>query len=600
MPHHLQYPLVPALVLAPANNTPFLQYQHSNNSSSLSAMQSTSLRKLRRNLTRSAYLLGALFLTQPGAAAAQSSPQTDAALQRIYRLGMDSSHVQQLAHVLLDSLGPRLTGTEMQNQSGEWLVSLYKSWGMDAHREKIGTWRGWRRGYSHIDLLTPRVRTLEGTLLGWSPGTDKKDVVAPMIMLPRFADSAEFVKWLPQVKGKFVLISPAMPTCRTVENFARWATPASKADMDTLRMQTTREWSQRVAATGYALALGSGSLGVRLEEAGAVGVVTSRPTDALGTINVFETYNTKTPGVALSCEDYGLVFRLAESGANPTLRVNADAELLGEQPIYNTIGVIKGTELPDEYVLLSAHFDSFDGGSGATDNGTGTLTMTEAFRILTQVLPKPRRTILVGHWTAEEQGLVGSRAFTEDNPKIVEGLQALFNQDNGTGRIQSVNGGGLISGGEHVAKWVSMLPESMRTELQVRNPGSPSSGGSDDASFACYGAPAFGLGALSWDYGSITWHTNRDTYDKIAFDDLRYNATLTAMLAYLASESPTRVGRERATPEQRMAAMGGGRGGAGRGAGAGRAGGAGAGRGGQAPAWPSCQKAPRQTNPRLR
>jgi hypothetical protein len=457
---------------------------------------------------------------------------------------------------------------------------------MEARQEKVGTWRGWRRGHSHIDLMTPRVRTLEGTMLAWSPGTNKKDVIAQTIILPRFNDSTEFVKWLPQAKGKFVMASAAMPTCRPTDNWTTHATPESKERMDSLRLQVNRDWAARVAATGYSLALGSGSLGVRLEQAGVAGVVTSRPKNAWGTIDVFETYNTKAPAVALSCEDYGLVYRLTENRQSPTLRINTDAELLGEQPIFNTIGVLKGTELPNEYVLLSAHFDSFDGGSGATDNGTGTLTMLEAMRILSTVYPKPKRTIIVGHWTAEEHGLVGSRAFSEDHPEIREGLQALFNQDAGTGRIQRVNGGGLISGGEHLVTWMSIIPTEMSAAINVGNPGSPSSGGSDDASFSCWGLPAFGMGGVSWDYGSYTWHTNRDTYDKVVFDDLRHNATLTAMLAYLAAESPTKVGRVKASDEQRAA---GGRGG--------RA-------GGSAPTsfapWPTCQKAPRATNPRLR
>ncbi len=539
----------------------------------------------------SVYLAGALMLL-PTDSRAQTFPVDDPTIKRIYRIGMDSSQAMKLGQTLLDSIGPRLTGTAMQKGAGDWLVSLYKSWGVDARQEQSGTWRGWRRGHSHIDLLTPRVRTLEGTMLAWSPGTGSKDVTASTVILPKFEDSSAFVRWLPQAKGKFVLISPAMPTCRPTDNWAAFASPESKVAMDSLRLQTNREWAARVAATGYSLALGSGSLGVRLEAAGIAGVVTSRPKNAWGTIDVFESYNKIAPAIALSCEDYGLLYRLTENNQSPTLRINTDAEVMGEVPIYNTVGVIRGTELPDEYVLLSAHFDSFDGGSGATDNGTGTLTMLEAMRIIAEVLPKPKRSIMIGHWTAEEHGLVGSRAFSEDHPEVREGLQALFNQDNGTGRIQTVNGGGLVSGGEHLEKWVAMLPTEISSKLTVRNPGSPSSGGSDDASFSCWGLPAFGLGGVSWDYGNYTWHTNRDTFDKVVFDDIRHNATLTAMLAYLASESPTRVGREKATLTQRTVAGG-------------RAGGAGAGGAGAAQPtsfapWPTCQKAPRSTNPRLR
>ena len=515
-----------------------------------------------------------------GAQAPATFPTPDATLERLWRLGMDSSRVQSLAQALLDSIGPRLTGTARQRAANDWLLSLYKEWGVAGKNEQVGTWRGWRRGHSHIDLLTPRVRTLEGTMLAWSPGTKKKDLTASTVILPRFADSTEFVRWLPTAKGKFVLVSAPQPTCRPTDNWTTHATPESKARMDALRAEVTREWGGvNVRGTGYSNALGTGSLGVRLEQGGVAGVITSRPKNAWGTIDVFETYNTTAPAIALSCEDYGLVFRLTENNQSPTVRLNLDAELPGEQPIFNTIGTIRGSEKPDEYVLLSAHFDSFDGGSGATDNGTGSLTMLEAFRLLATAYPKPKRTIIVGHWTAEEHGLVGSRAYTEDHPEVVEGLQALFNQDGGTGRILSVGAGGLPNGGVHLTDWLSKLPTEMAKQVTPRIPGSPSGGGSDDASFACYGAPAFGMGGTGWDYGNYTWHTNRDTYDKVVFDDLKHNATLVAMLAYLASEDAAKITRERATAEQIAP-----------------------GRNGQGGAfsWPTCQKAPRKTAPRLR
>jgi hypothetical protein len=361
-----------------------------------------------------------------------------------------------------------------------------------------------------------------------------------------------------------------------------------------------------VRGTGYSLALGGGELGRRLEDGGAGGLITSRPKDALGTIEVFETYNTKTPTIALSCEDYGLVYRLTEHGDKPTLRLDLDAQLLGEQPTFNTVAEIKGTEKPDEYVMLSAHFDSWDGSSGATDNGTGTLTMLEAMRILKQVYPKPKRTILVGHWTGEEEGEVGSKAFTEDHPEVLAGLQALFNQDNGTGRVVRMGGGGLPNAAEHITQWLDRVPTELKTQVSFGGPGFPAGGGSDDFSFACSGLPAFGLGALGWNYNNVTWHTNRDTYDKVIFDDLKSNATLTAMLVYLASEDPTKITRERvdlaaesARQQQAAAARAAANPAGPNGAGAGRANGGGRGFGGPR-TWPECVKAPRTTSPRLR
>jgi hypothetical protein len=271
-----------------------------------------------------------------------------------------------------------------------------------------------------------------------------------------------------------------------------------------------------------------------------------------GTTEIFETYNTVAPAVTLDCEDYGLVFRLAENRQKPMLRLELDAQLLGEQPVFNTVATIKGSEKPNEYVMLSAHFDSWDGSSGATDNGTGTMMAMEAMRILKAVYPHPKRTIMAGHWASEEQGLNGSTAFTEDHPEVMKGLQALFNQDNGTGRVQSLSSSGLTDIGHHLKTWYSKLP-SFYTDSMSSNvvswsfndvpTGNP--GGTDGAVFACFGMPSFGMGAVNWNYSSYTWHTNRDTYDKVVMDDLRHNATLAAMLVYLASEDPDFIKRDR-------------------------------------------------------
>jgi Zn-dependent M28 family amino/carboxypeptidase len=195
--------------------------------------------------------------------------------------------------------------------------------------------------------------------------------------------------------------------------------------------------------------------------------------------------------------------------------------------------------------VLSAHFDSWDGGSGATDNGTGTVTMLEAMRIIAETYPNPKRTIIAGHWSGEEQGLNGSRAWAADHPEVVEGLQALFNQDNGTGRVVNISMQGLPGAAPHFARWLSEIPTDITRHIDLVTPGTPGGGGSDYAAFVCYGAPAFSLSSLSWGYGAYTWHTQRDTFDKLVMDDVMNNATLTAMLTYLASEDPEMVSRER-------------------------------------------------------
>jgi carboxypeptidase Q len=484
---------------------------------------------------------GALVLAATATAQAPSDP----VLSRIVRIATDSSHLQPLAHTLLDSLGPRLTGTPDADRASDWLVRQYRSWNIDARKDPTGTWRGWRRGHSHIDLVQPRVRSLEGLMLGYSPGTGGKDVIASTIILPLFPDSNAFVRWLPQARGRLVLVSPPKSTCRPVENWVEFGTEQSRGALARSLDSLNSVWTSRnIRGTGYNLALGGGDLGLRMEKAGIAGLITSRAKDAWGTFEVFETYNTRAPAIAISCEDYGLVYRLTESGAGPRLRLNLDAQLLGERPVFNTIATIRGTEKPDEYVMLSSHFDTWDGASGATDNGTGTLIMMEAMRILKEVYPRPKRTIISGHWTTEEQGAHGSKAFAEDHPEVVKGLQALFNQDNGTGRIRGIYGAGLPDAANHLTAWLSQLPEGFRSSISYSAPGRLAGRGSDDAAFACYGAPAFTFGSLGWSYGSYTWHTNRDTYDKVVFDDLKWNAALAAMMVYLASEDPTLATRE--------------------------------------------------------
>jgi Zn-dependent M28 family amino/carboxypeptidase len=209
------------------------------------------------------------------------------------------------------------------------------------------------------------------------------------------------------------------------------------------------------------------------------------------------------------------------------------------------IGMVRGSQLPNEYVLLSAHFDSWDGGSGATDNGTGSSMMLEAMRILRETYPNPKRTIVIALWGGEEQGLNGSRRFVEMHPEIVNNIQAVFNQDNGTGRVQTISMSGFVEAGAAFGGWMARLPSQLANQIDLNIPGSPGTGGTDHVSFVCAGAPAVNLSAISWDYGTATWHTNRDTYDKLVADDLRSNASLAAMLVYLASEHPDKLSREK-------------------------------------------------------
>lgn len=470
--------------------------------------------------------------------AAQRFPTDDPVIKQLWAEGMtDRSQAGPLAQALIDSIGPRLYASQGFDDAVRWVASRYEQWGIPVRKEQYGTWQGWRRHYTHVDLIAPRERTLEATMLAWSPGTDRP-VEGDVILAPDLADSAAFRAWLPEARGKFVLLSFAEPTCRPDENWERLARPESVARMRVERDSARATWNARIQRLGR-------SLWRDLDEARVAGVLTSRWSAGWGVNKVFNAPTRQVPALDLSCEDYGLLFRLASRRQGPRLKLDARSESLGERPVFNVIGELKGSEKPNEYVLLSAHLDSWDGASGATDNGTGTITMLEAMRLLKLAYPHPKRTILVGHWGGEEPGLIGSRAFAEDHPEVVAGLQAAFNQDNGTWRIEYIRMMGLTGAGAHFGRWMSRIPSEISGGITLDLPGEPERGGSDHMSFLCSGAPAFRLQSNYPDYRQYTWHTNRDTYDKIILDDLKNNATLAAMLAYLASEDPDRVPRDR-------------------------------------------------------
>lgn len=475
---------------------------------------------------------------QSGPSQTPKDPIVDAIIQE----AQNNSQLQLLAHQLMDSIGPRLVGTPQMEAARDWALSKYKSWGIPAEAQNWGVWRGWERGITHVDMVSPRVRTLEATQLAWCPSMGNKTVTANLVILPDLADSAAYAAWMPSVKGKFVMVSMLQPTGRPDDQWDQFGTQESIKKIRDQRRDMTDNWNARIRKSGY----NTRTLPVALENAGAAGIISSYWSAGFGVDKIFGAYTKKVPSVDIMQEDYGLLYRLVESGANPKISVHVESKERGPVPTFNVIAGIKGTEKPDEYVMLSAHFDSWDGGTGATDNGSGTLLMMEAMRILKKVYPNPKRTILVGHWGSEEQGLNGSRSFVEDHPDTVSRLQALFNQDNGTGRIINLSGQGYLNAYEYLSRWLSKVPSNIRDSIKTTFPGTPGGGGSDYASFVAVGAPGFSLGALNWSYFNYTWHTNRDTYDKLVFDDLGNNVILVAILAYMASEDPKRASTEKA------------------------------------------------------
>jgi carboxypeptidase Q len=467
------------------------------------------------------------------------TPATDATIQRIWDEGMNRSQAMTLAQQLMDPLGQRMTGSPQSDAAQDWLLKTYQSWGVTARKERYGTWLGWERGVTHVDLISPRVRSLEATALAYSPGM-QRPATGDVIAYPaNVTTPEEFDAWLPNVRGKFFLMNAPRLSCRSPGQWNEFGTPEERERITAEQTALQTAWGQ----TNVAMS-GGRSVWQKLKDAGALGVFTHQFSNYPGIQKIFGSPQQTLPSFAVGCEDYGLLFRMSRAGQAPRVRAFTDSKVLGERPVFNVVAEIRGSEKPDEYVLLSAHFDSWSSASGATDNGTGTITMMEALRILRTVYPAPKRTILVGHWNGEEQGLNGSRAFSEDHPEVIAGLQALWNQDNGTGRIVNLSAGPFPGASTRIQQYLGQIPNEITRWIRFNPTSGQATGGTDHASFVCHKTPAFNLGALGWDYSFTTWHTDRDTYDKVVEYDLKNNATLVAMLAYLASEDPDRMPRD--------------------------------------------------------
>ncbi len=496
-------------------------------------------------------LLLATTLALPSTAAAQTFRSADTVIKRMWQAGMEQSQLERLGQVLIDSIGPRLSGSPGYASAVTWLEKTYQTFGISARRERYGTWRGWQQGAVHMQLVSPRVQNLDVELLAWSPGTPgAKAVEGDVVVIPALADAAAATRWLQTIKGKFVLISAPEVMCRATQELDRYARPATIAKVTAQRTEARRVTSERtigLVPPGTTAGNRQRALIDALESAGVIGIGTTLWSNGWGVNKIFGAVSEKVPSLDLSCEDYGLLHRLASNSQGPRIRVTVDAQSTpAEVPMFNVVAEIKGTELPNEYVLLSAHLDSWHGATGATDNGTGTLIMLEAMRILKETYPNPRRTIIAGHWGGEEQGTIGSLSFNEDHKDVIDGLQVAFNQDNGTWRVEVLEGQGFLKASSNLARWVSQLPSEMTDSVRLQLPGPQANSGSDHTSFICRGAPAFRLQSSYPEYRQYTWHTNRDTFDKIVFDDLKQNATMAAMLAYAASEDRERTSREQA------------------------------------------------------
>jgi hypothetical protein len=472
---------------------------------------------------------------------------------RIRTEGMEHSQIMKTMHMFTDVYGPRLTGSPNHKRAAEWAIKQMQEWGFEnAHLEPWNFGHpGWLNERLTAHVISPIKDSLVCEVLAWTPstnGTLRGD--AYKLVLPQRPTQEQLIASLAsehaKVRGKVVLVGkPAtlpvnlMPSAKRLDDrqveqrfgpnaqpFPR-PSPSPSPSPGTPIQLTTRQIDEQVDKF-----LKDNRALLRVNDAGR----------EHGQIRAFHNrtfdVNRVVPTVVMRNEDYGRISRILADGSNVVLEFNIVNRLYPEgKTSYNTVAEIRGTDKSDEVVMLGGHLDSWHAATGATDNAIGCAIMMEAARILKSIGVKPRRTIRVALWSGEEQGLLGSQAYVKqhfgsfENPKPdYWKFAGYFNIDSGTGRIRGVSVFGPPEGARILAE--IMAPFKGDGLYGVVATRSRNIGGTDSTSFNNAGLPGIGLGQDPIEYGSHTWHTNLDTYERILEDDVKRAAVIVATALY--------------------------------------------------------------------
>jgi hypothetical protein len=479
----------------------------------------------------------------------QSTTEPDL-LARIRKEANDNSQIMKTMHMLTDVYGPRLTGSPNHKNAAEWAMKQMQSWGLqNGHLE---SWNfghpGWLNERLTAHVISPIKDSLVCEVLAWTPSTKGTvQAKAYQLLLPDRPTqeqlTATFGREKSRVRARIVLVGkPAVIPVNLNP-------PAKRLDDTQLQQRfgpNPRPFPQPTPTPSPGpRPLTQRQLDTQidkfLKESGAV----VRVNDAAREHGQIRAFNNRTfdvdkaiPTVVMRNEDYGRISRIMSDGTEVQLEFNIVNRVYPEgSTSYNTIAEIRGSDKADEVIMLGGHLDSWHAATGATDNAIGCAMMMEAARILNKLGLKPRRTIRVALWSGEEQGLLGSQAYVREHfgsfesPKPgYEKFGGYFNIDSGTGRVR----GASVFGPPEAAQIVRGILEPFKEDGVVgvvasRNRGL---GGSDNTSFSNAGLPGIGMGQDPIEYGTHTWHTNLDTYERIVLDDVKKDAVVVAWAAY--------------------------------------------------------------------
>lgn len=513
---------------------------------------------------RNALLLVALLGVS--VAAQQPARAGDDVLAQIRAEALERSQAMDTLFWLTDRHGPRLTGSPGFEEAGDWAVRRLEEWGVkDVRKERFPFGPGWSLVRFRAQMTTPRVMPIIGMPKAWTPGTDGEVTADVVRATVRTAADAAALKGT--LKGKIVLTQPAREVRmldgrivlrmdeKDIEEALALppADPApSRATPDPDRL-TAADVTAFYASEGVVALIDRGS--DNWTPAGGSNLSWRTQRVDGGTIFVGgaprETPPEDTvPQVTIAVEHYNRMVRLLDRGVPVTMALDVETAYHPEDPAspngFNIVGEIPGTDKADEVVLVGAHFDSWHGATGATDNGTGAAAMMEVMRIFEALDLRPRRTVRIALWGAEEGGLVGSRHYastrlgTRDAPTpALDRHVAYFNIDNGTGKVRGL----WMQENEAVAPifraWMAPLRD---LGVEILAPRSVTS--TDHVPFDRLGVPAFQFIQERYEYNSRTHHSNMDFYDRVQADDLKQIAAVVATFAWQAANAEEALPRK--------------------------------------------------------
>jgi carboxypeptidase Q len=495
-------------------------------------------------------------------AAAASAPAPDKpdydAIYKIKDEGFSRSQVMEIESYLTDVYGPRLTNSPNIKAAADWTTKKMNDWKLE--NVKTEPWdfgRGWSNEKFFAEMVGPRPFILIGYPKAWTPGTNGP-VTAEVVYAP-ITKEEDMQKYKGQLKGKLVITQVPDPVLPHFEPDAKRYTDAELADLANYPITGggDKAMAERIAQFRAQRELQAKIMKFFIEEGAVAWLEDQRGDDGTVFVQQGGSRDPKDPPsitrVALAAEHYGRIYRLLEKKIPVSITLDIENKFYDDDlKSFDITAEIPGTDKADEVVMLGAHFDSWQAGTGATDNGAGSAVMLEAIRILEASGLKMRRTVRIGLWTGEEEGLLGSRAYVKEHfgdPETMKltpehaKLDAYYNIDNGTGKIRGV----YLQGNEAVAPifsaWMEPFHNLGMTTLSIRN-----TGGTDHLAFNSVGLPGFQFIQDPMDYDTRTHHSNMDLYERVQEADMKQMAVIVASFVYMTANRPDMIPRKPLPP----------------------------------------------------